>query len=210
MEHECYKLLEDGKKKCYCCQTVKNVEAFCNDRRGVGGIKNNCRECSAKRRKLHYATNREKENAGGKVYKEKNKERCNELAREWKKNNPDKVRERKHRYYLENMKKPKFRLEMNITNSIRKRVKLNRQDRKLQDLLGYSTEELMKHLESKFKPEMNWENHGSYWHIDHVKPKSWFNYASTDDAEFKACWALSNLQPLEASINCSKQNRYEG
>jgi len=210
MEHDCYKLLEDGKKKCYGCQTVKSINDFCKDKRGIGGIKNNCRTCTTVWRKQHYAKNKDVENKMCREYKKKNAERCKELNDRWKKENPDKVKARKRRYYLENMKNPKFRIENNMARAINKRVKLEKQDKKLKDILGYSTDELMTHLESKFKPEMNWENQGKYWHIDHIRPKSWFKYESVADPEFKACWALSNLQPLEASINCSKQARYEG
>ena len=66
-----------------------------------------------------------------------------------------------------------------------------------QKLVGYNTIELMKHLESKFDKNMNWGNHGSYWHIDHIKPKSLFHYTSPKEKEFKRCWSLGNLQPLE-------------
>lgn len=207
---DCYKLLEENKKKCYACQEIKLIDDFCLDKRGIGGKKNSCRDCQKKRRAEYYKLNKEKENLAGKEYKKKNVERCSELSKQWRQNNPDKVRARKRRYYLKNMKNPKFKLETNIANSIRKRIKLNRQDRKLQEILGYAMEDLMRHLESKFKEGMNWENQGTYWHIDHIKPKSWFNYQSINDPSFKECWALSNLQPLEASLNCSKQNRYEG
>lgn len=78
------------------------------------------------------------------------------------------------------------------------------------DLLGYTVDDLIIHLESKFKKEMNWGNYGAYWHVDHIKPASWFSYDSVNDDSFKKCWALTNLQPLEALINISKSNRYEG
>ena len=57
---------------------------------------------------------------------------------------------------------------------------------------------------------MNWDNHGTYWHIDHIKPKSWFKYDSAEHPEFKQCWSLENLQPLEAEKNLAKSNKYEG
>ena len=57
---------------------------------------------------------------------------------------------------------------------------------------------------------MNWKNYGSYWHIDHIKPKTLFNYSSPEDKEFIKCWSLSNLQPLEKITNIKKGNRYEG
>ena len=55
---------------------------------------------------------------------------------------------------------------------------------------------------------MTWENQGSYWHIDHIKPKSLFEYDSIDHPEFKKCWSLDNLQPLEAKENMRKNNKY--
>ena len=76
--------------------------------------------------------------------------------------------------------------------------------------MDYTVEELMAHLESLFKEGMTWDNYGTYWHIDHIRPKSWYVFESVEDPAFKECWALSNLQPLEATINLAKGNRYEG
>lgn len=76
-------------------------------------------------------------------------------------------------------------------------------------LLGYSVDDLIKHLESKFDKNMTWDNMGE-WHIDHVIPDSWFNYSSIGDESFKKCWALDNLQPMWKVENLSKNNRYSG
>ena len=79
------------------------------------------------------------------------------------------------------------------------------------DLLGYNANDLIKHLESKFKPGMTWDNYGvGGWEIDHVMPDSWFQYSSTQDTGFKGSWSLSNLQPMWASTNRSKGARYAG
>ena len=78
------------------------------------------------------------------------------------------------------------------------------------DLLDYTVKDLINHLESKFRDGMTWQNHGSVWHIDHIKPVSWFNFDSKNDPEFKECWALSNLQPLLVHENLSKNNKYIG
>jgi hypothetical protein len=61
---------------------------------------------------------------------------------------------------------------------------------------------------------MNWENWGRAekgklkWNIDHRAPKSSFNFTSSEDKEFKECWALENLQPLEAIENIKKSDKY--
>jgi hypothetical protein len=78
------------------------------------------------------------------------------------------------------------------------------------DILKFSVEELMQHLESKFQPGMTWDNYGIYgWHIDHIKPDVAFIYKSIDDEDFKKCWALDNLQPLWAKDNLRKSYKYE-
>ena|SRR3990167_2666119 len=73
-------------------------------------------------------------------------------------------------------------------------------------VVGYSIDELRGHLEPLFSDGMSWENYGE-WHIDHIIPKSFFSFTSPEDAAFKQCWALTNLQPLWAEDNLSKSNR---
>jgi hypothetical protein len=50
---------------------------------------------------------------------------------------------------------------------------------------------------------MTWDNMKE-WHLDHIVPKSAFTYASPDDPEFRACWALANLRPLWKKANLKK------
>jgi endogenous inhibitor of DNA gyrase (YacG/DUF329 family) len=76
--------------------------------------------------------------------------------------------------------------------------------------LGYSPKQLMNHLERQFTEEMNWENYGSFWHIDHIVPQAAMPYKSMNDKNFRAVWALSNLRPLSAVENLSKGSLHEG
>ena len=50
---------------------------------------------------------------------------------------------------------------------------------------------------------MSWDNYGE-WHLDHKIPISW---ATTEDEVYKLN-KYENFQPLWASENCSKGNRY--
>ena len=77
-----------------------------------------------------------------------------------------------------------------------------------QQFVNYTLEDLIKHLELKFDKKMNWNNYGSYWAVDHIKPKTLFSYSSAKELEFKECWDLKNLQPLEKIENIKKGNRY--
>jgi len=76
----------------------------------------------------------------------------------------------------------------------------------LESVLGYGIDELRRHIERQFLRGMSWSNR-SEWHIDHIIPIASFNFTSHDDAEFKACWALTNLRPLWKIDNMSKGPR---
>ena len=119
----------------------------------------------------------------------------------------------KKKYNREWMKKfrkiPKNKIDGSISGNIWHSLKEKKNGRHWEDLVGYTLQDLMKHLENLFDENMNWENYGSYWEIDHKTPKSWFRYEIAEDLEFKKCWALENLQPLEISLNRSKKNYYE-
>ena len=100
------------------------------------------------------------------------------------------------------------RLSMSISRGIRHSIRSNKGGRHWEEVVGYTTEDLMAHLESQFAKGMTWDNYGKFgWHIDHVRPISDFNFDSVDDPEFKQCWSLWNLQPMWAKENHSKHNR---
>jgi 5-methylcytosine-specific restriction endonuclease McrA len=52
---------------------------------------------------------------------------------------------------------------------------------------------------------MNWDNHGKYWEVDHVIPRSSFNLY--DEKERKQCFHYTNLQPLTKKANRVKSNK---
>lgn len=54
---------------------------------------------------------------------------------------------------------------------------------------------------------MSWENYGDYWQIDHIVPQSKLCFSSMEDDNFKKCWALENLRPLEGFLNRKKYNK---
>jgi 5-methylcytosine-specific restriction endonuclease McrA len=89
-------------------------------------------------------------------------------------------------------------------------LKNKKSGKKWEHFVEYNLDQLIKHLEKKFDEKMNWDNYGSYWAVDHIKPKTLFAYASEKDEGFKQCWALENLQPLEKIQNIKKGNRYIG
>lgn len=114
----------------------------------------------------------------------------------------------KNKIYQRNLRKssPKHRIDNNISNGIWYCLKSKKEGRKWETLVGYTIEKLITHLEKQFDDKMSWDNYGKYWEIDHKKPKSLFYYESPEGKEFKECWAIENLQPLEKSLNRIKFN----
>ena len=75
--------------------------------------------------------------------------------------------------------------------------------RSWESLVGYTLDDLVLHLERQFTDGMSWENIGA-WEIDHIRPKAFFRYETSEDDLFKECWSLANLRPLWARENRSK------
>jgi len=73
--------------------------------------------------------------------------------------------------------------------------------------LPFTLNQLKEHLESKFDINMNWENYGSYWDIDHIYPHSLLPYENMTDQNFLSVWSLENLQPLEKTKILRNQTR---
>lgn len=97
---------------------------------------------------------------------------------------------------------PKNRVHSNMSRAIRSSI-TGKGRRTWEILVGYTTEELIKHLERQFLPGMTWANYGD-WHIDHIVPKTSFDFSSSEDPEFLACWAMANLRPLWGEENQKK------
>lgn len=97
----------------------------------------------------------------------------------------------------------KGKLESNVARALHRALKDKKNGAPSFELLKFSVEELMIHLEKQFVDGMNWENYGK-WHVDHVNPLAKFNYETPADADFGHAWALTNLRPLWAADNIRK------
>ena len=137
------------------------------------------------RSRAHYAANPER-------YKERRQ------RLEWKKYKAQRIAEKK--------KDPAFKLSHNVSKRMRHALKGNKASRHWETLVSYSLQELREHLEHRFLAGMIWNNYGE-WHIDHIIPKSLWQYTNSEDSEFQQCWALANLQPLWAYDNLKKGNK---
>jgi hypothetical protein len=144
-----------------------------------------------------------------KSWYEENKEHRKEYMKEYREKNIDKIRETKRNY--EKTRKandPIYKLINNFRTAIYQVLKENQVQKNGHyfDILKYSPENLIEHLENKFKDNMTWDNYGE-WHVDHIKPISSFQITEIGDKEFMSCWSLNNLQPLWGEENIRKSNK---
>ena len=152
------------------------------------------------RQKEYLIKNKHKIKEYQKEYKEKNKEK----RKEYRIKNKEKINEqRKERIKTDLNFKFRSYIRTRLINAIKRQYGLKAQSS--MELLGCSIEDARKHLESKFDLFMTWENHGSYWHIDHIIPCASFDL--TDPEQQKKCFHYTNLQPLEAIENIKKSDK---
>lgn len=166
---------------------------------------------NSERSKQYYLDNKKKITESVKKYYQNNKEKIAIYEEKRRKKNKVRMRGYHRDYQRRKLKEdPTYRLNARMRKSISRSLRnknISKSGRPWESLVKFTLRELIIHIESLFSDGMTLENYGK-WHIDHIKPKSLFNFESIDDSEFKECWALSNLQPLWAKDNLKKSNKY--
>jgi len=226
-------MAEDATKCCTKCSINKPATTDFFYAHKKSGLSSECKVCVAERGKAwregnkalkasrdkEYAeANREKLKAFQKEYRQKNKAKASAYLKEYTRIKGKELAEKKREYhqrpeakakrreYMREVRKnnPKKRLMLAVRSCVSGMVsgKIG-----ATRYLPYNAETLCKHLEKQFSRGMNWGNYGE-WHVDHITPCVRFNMSGKPDCpEFQACWALSNLRPLWASENMSKQDK---
>ena len=159
--------------------------------------------------KRNYEKHKEKKLNYHKKWYEENKKKWNVYIKEYREKNVDKIREIKRTY--EKTRKhndPIYKLISNFRTAVYQVLKENNVDKNGHyfEILKYTPDELIIHLEEKFTDEMSWDNYG-IWHVDHIRPISSFNIQEIGDESFMECWSLNNLQPLWGDENIRKSNK---
>lgn len=171
-------------KLCKRCNTRKKISEFAIDKTKADNLNTCCKECKSLYDKLFYKINKQKIIKKTSVYSKNNKDKINERERNRRKNDIN------------------YRLSSTIRNRIRGMIKGT--SKRAVNELGCTLEEYRKYLEQRFTPEMSWDNHGNYWHIDHIFPLSKFNLDNPE--EFLLACNYTNTQPLEAKENITKSD----
>ena len=169
--------------------------------------------------KSYYLNNKNSKLQYLKEYNEVNKEKQKEYRSNNYSNNSDILKLKAKEYRIKNPEKFKYYYQNNkericlwiknrYDNDINFRLKYNLRTRiwnalQIQngikskhtiELLGYTIEEYKLYHESLFKPEMNWNNHGTVWEIDHIISCDKFDLTNLEQQ--KICFNYTNTQPL--------------
>lgn len=199
-------------KICCTCKSEKPKADFAKSSRNIDGLRRRCKECHNAANKKYRELNPDKSAASSRNWVKRNRDKVAAKKARWEKNNPGRLKELIKTWSLQNPGKIKaaqrrrllkkgVRLHRAMSERIRRMV-FNK-PAKTFDLLPYSRDELITHLEKQFQPGMCWSNYGK-WHIDHIVPLASFSIYSVEDIDFKYVWSLANLRPLWAKENMAK------
>ena len=179
-------------KKCTLCNIEKNLNMFHKSKEGLYGVKSFCKDCKKEQARDHYINNREYHLERKKEYYNDNKEKIVNRVIEY----------RKHKIEEDSFFKMKENIRCLIRNAFVRQYSIK--SKKTREILGCSFEEFRDYIEKQFDNKMNWDNQGSYWHLDHIKPVS----LATTEQEIIKLNHYTNFQPLFWKDNLSKSNKY--
>jgi len=183
---------------CYGCKKVYRQK----DRR-------NNHEYYKKYDKAYYKKNQEKRSKQSMDWALTHKEKTQEMKRKNKDKYRKKYNEKEKLRCREKRKSdPFYRMSRNMSKAIWNFMKGLKGFRHWENIIGYTFEDLIKHLTPQLREGMTIENYGAVWHIDHKKPLSLFTSHEDVEDKVRKAFSLENLQPLFAFENLSKGNRY--
>ncbi len=210
-------------KACSRCSISKEQREFYRKNTAKDGLSSECKSCHLKAKKQVYRKDPEKfrqrsihnrrENSEylqeyNKQYRKDNPEYIAKLNKNWCENNRERVNKKSREWQNWKMRTDlDFRLRSLLRQRLYKAVRGRYRSGSAVRDLGCSIVFLKQHLKSQFQEGMSWDNYGSEWEIDHIKPLSLFDLSDRTQL-LRACnW--QNLQPLWVFDNRSKGNKYE-
>lgn len=99
---------------------------------------------------------------------------------------------------------PNFKLRRTLRSRIYNVLKGNKKSASTLRLLGCDLDTFRRYIEARFSRGMTWKNHGSVWHLDHIRPCASFDLRDLEQQ--RACFHYTNHQPLFAADNLRKSD----
>ena len=183
--------------QCTQCEEFKLLTQKVRNEKGRGEM---CKDCYP-----NYVKQRKKERHEREYKAYYNKTRAKQIAKsiKWNKNNPERRAVHRKQYRERHKNEPQFRIKENLGGRLRKLV--HKDGDRFVDFIGCSVDFLKEWLEYNFTAKMNWDNYGSYWEIDHIRPLESFDLVNKEQC--LECWNWSNLAPLPGEENERKSDK---
>ena len=165
-------------KTCKKCGIKKPLEKYCKKKDTLDGCHIYCKECRSEKHKTEYINNKEKHLERTRQYQENNREYFRKKSNNHYHTNKDYYRQWNQNKMATD---PLFRLRHAINALINHHLKEGKSKHTI-EYLGCTIQEYKEYLEPMFTPEMNWDNYGTYWEIDHIYPLAKggpFHYTNT-------------------------------
>jgi len=181
--------------------------------------------------KVYRQNNLEDIKAASIIYRLNNLDILLEYGKKYREDNKEELAAKALIYTKERLKNdPVFKIRKTISRMVNvalKKKNVTKSGKSITEYLTNSLQDIKIHIESLFEPWMNWQNKGTYvpenwddndqstfkWNLDHIIPQSDLPYTSMEDENFKKCWSLDNLRPLNAKQNVLdgiKRTRHKG
>lgn len=205
-------------KICSKCKINKNADMYGIIKKKLKSgelkihLKSQCKECEIESQRIRR--NKEKENNPEEYHKKwadyyaKTKEHNKQSQKNWLANP---INKEKRNEYIRNYKAnkrlndPSYKIYENYRKRLWKCLKNKSNSSK--ELLGCDINMYLKWISFTMLKDnkMTWENYGTYWNIDHVKPISSFNMQNRE--EIKKAFNWKNTWAMTSSENFSKCNK---
>lgn len=160
----------------------------------------NNKESISEKKKKYYLENSDSIKNRMKENYENNKDSKIEYQKEYSIRNKEKVSLYKRDYQRNRRKNDVvFKLKYVVSRLIRNSLKnkgFSKNERTV-EILGCDISFFKNYIESLFTTDMNWENYGKIWDIDHIIPLA----SAINEQEVLKLNHYTNLQPLDSNIN---------
>jgi len=187
-------------KICITCKIEQPLVNFNKDKKRADGLDYVCRSC----KRIYYKQNRNKILNQSKIYYQNNTEIKTAYIKSWQLENKDYINTQRRERWAND---EQYRLRMCLSWKINQTIQNKYKTLSSTELLGCSLEQARYHIEKQFTPEMNWDNHGDVWEIDHIKPCASFDLTNLEQQ--KECFNYKNLQPLFKTTQIAEDLGYK-
>ena len=155
--------------ECNKCGQLKNTTEFRKSSINKCGTKGICKQCKNDQNKVYWKS--KYKDPEFKVKHEARQIRYKDQKAEYMKQYDVLNREKKHQWHYNKYQNDiEYKLISRVRNRIYYALKTRNENKqyKSSEHLGCDIKTYIQYLENQFDKNMNWENYGTYWEIDHI------------------------------------------